>query len=257
MDVEKSFSLTIQNSSLRDASIDIFEASLDSLIQDDVLKEIPIVKTFIGVMQAGMNLQDKLFLKKILTFLQQIDEIPEKERKEVIKEIDASDKYSVKVGEKLLYILNSCDDHTHAENVAMLFSAMLKRRITYPQYVNAAQIIARLSKEDLEQFLGSYTNTNHLDDSASNLSHTGLVYTETDEVGVEIEKVEQANWKDPPAHYEAKTYGGGTIVRSTSVGDTVFEVFGIGKEKLEQNIKDEQQRQKVKVAGAFKQGVTQ
>ena len=59
-DIQKAFDETLQGSQLPDAGVDIVEASIDSLIDNDVLKEIPIVKTFVGLAQVGANINDKL-----------------------------------------------------------------------------------------------------------------------------------------------------------------------------------------------------
>lgn len=245
--IQSSFNKSLVGSALPDAAIDISETSIDALIDNKLLGEIPIVKTIVGLVQTGANIQDRLFLKKILSFLKNINNIPVEERRRVIDDINSSKKISVSVGEKLLYIIDSCDDHTHAENVAKLFSSMFEGKITYKQYLNAAQITARISQHDLDLFIFSYTNPNYLEDTALSLSHTGLVYLEADELEVEIEKVEQASWKDPPEYYKANTYGGNTTAHPTPAGDTVFEVFGIGKKQLEQQMQKEMEKRKEKL----------
>lgn len=245
--IQSAFDKTIIGNQLPESVIDIAETSIDNLLNNDVIKTIPVVKVIAGFLQTGANIQDKLFLKKILVFLQRIESVTEEERKIMIKEIDGSGKHKVKVGEKLLYILDSCDDYTNAENVANLFSAMLKKKITYRQYVQAAQVIARISKDDLDWFISSFIHPHYLDDSASSLAHTGLVYSETSDVEVEIEKVEKANWKDPEEYYKANTSGGHMMLYPTSAGEAIFEVFGIGKEKLEQQIRERSEKEKAKL----------
>ncbi len=241
MDIQKSFDDSIRKSTLPDAAIDWSEAGLDALLKNELLKQVPIVKLFLGAIQTGVNVHDKLFLKKVVFFLQNIDDIDPIERDRMIDEIDQSKKYRLKVGEKLLYILDTCNDHESSERIATLFKAFLKRTIVYDQYLEAASIVARLSQKELDLFLSTYY-VYYIDESANELMHTGLIFSETEEVTVDLNKIEQGDWDDPPEHYEADVSGGEVTIKPTSAGETVFEVFGIGKQARLQQI--EQRRQK-------------
>jgi hypothetical protein len=241
VDIQKSFDDSIRNSTLPDAAIDWSEAGLDALLKNELLKQVPIVKLFLGAIQTGVNVHDKLFLKKVVSFLQNIDDIGPAERDKMINEIDQSKKHRLKVGEKLLYILDTCNDHESSERIAILFKAFLKRKITYDQYLEAASIVARLSQKELDLFLSAYY-VYYIDDSANELMHTGLVFSETEEVAVDLNKIEQADWDDPPERYEADVSGGEVTIKPTSAGEIVFEVLGIGKKARLEQIDEQRQK---------------
>jgi len=195
----------------------------------------------------GINIHDKLFLKKILSFLHNIDDVDPAERKKVIALIDASKKYRLKVGEKLLYVIDSCDDYEGAERVARLFKAVLLERITYEEYLEASGCVVRLSARELDLFLDAH-NILYMDDSVKELAHTGLVYSETEEVNVDLEKVTQDDWDDPEEHYKANVSGGETTVRSTTAGDTVYEVFGMGRKVRQKQMDEKREKRKQETA---------
>lgn len=244
MDIQQSFDDSVRNSSLPDAMADITESSIDSLLDNELLKQIPIVKIFMGLTRVGLNIHDKLFLKKIISFLQGIDEFDPEARNEMINRIDDSRKYRLKVGEKLLYIIDSCDDYESSERVAKLFGAFLKERISYDKFMEAASIVARLSRSELKLFIDSY-NISYMDDTAQELVHTGLVYIETQQVEVDVEKVERTD-PDEQEYYRADVSGGDTTVVPTSAGDTVFEVFGIGQEARRKQMEEEARKRREK-----------
>lgn len=232
MDIDKSFTESLKKSTLAAVPIDIAESTIDSLMSNSLIKEIPVVKLFVGLAQVGVNIHDKLFLKKILTFLQNIDVISIEDRNTMIDEIDSSKKYRLKVGEKLLYVIDSCEDYEASERVAKLFSAFLSKKINYDEYLEASSIVTRISNLELKLFIDSY-DTWSMTRTAKGLTHTGLVYSETEEVSVDLIKVEQADWKDPEEHYEADVSGGDISIMPTSAGDIIYEVFGMGhKERL-------------------------
>lgn len=243
MDIQKSFDSSLKNSHISDIAIDFAEVSIDTIIENDIIKNIPIVKTFANIVQAGVNIQDRLFLKKIITLLQYINEIDEKTRIDMIGEIDSSDKYRIKVGEKLLYILDSCADYESAENIAKLFSAMMKKAITYDEYLEASSIVSRISTKTIGEFTYIYTPAPYginIEDSGQFLS-TGLLSARFEEVEVDV----------GPSRYDegpgVDVSGGEIYTVVNPVGDTVFSIFA-SKTDIERVTKERirrQQKQKV------------
>jgi hypothetical protein len=70
-----------------------------------------------------------------------------------------------------------------------------------------------------------------MEDSARELIHTGLVFSEMEEVHVDVEKVEPDDIEDPKERYETDVSGGQFNIVPTSAGDVVFKVFGGDKKK--------------------------
>lgn len=250
MDIEKTFEASLRNSTNIDVGIDIAEIGVDSFFDNEILKEIPIVKLFAAIAHTGVNLHDKLFLKKILAVLTSLNDVPIKERARLISEIDRSKKYRLKVGEKLLYIIDSCNDYENAERVAILFKAFLQNKITYDEYLSTVNIIAVLSKHDLHLFLESY-RVYSISHDAKELTHTGLIYSVTNEIEVDVDRYDSGSWKDTTERYEASVSGGELVLIPTRAGKVVFEVFGIGQKAfLAKREKEMAKRRKEQVAKA-------
>ena len=224
-DIQHALESSIVGPLVEDGLMDVAEYSIDEVINNEIIKQIPIVKTVIGTIQTGASIHDRLFLKKIVAFLVGINHISEKQRKKVVDKIDSSKRYRMKVGEKLLYIIDKCDDYTNAENVAKLFSAMVNGDISYEQYLGASRILSRISMNELKLFMKSYDSSS-LSYEAINLLHTGLVFVDTEKPEVEVVKHEPTDWDDPQEYYDAEVHGGESSVRSTKSGDVIFKVFG-------------------------------
>ena len=219
-DIQHALESSIVGPLVEDGLMDVAEYSIDEVFNNEIIKQIPIVKTVIGVIQTGINIHDRLFLKKIVAFLVGINHISEKQRKKVVDKINSSKKYRMKVGEKLLYIIDKCDDYTNAENIAKLFSAMVKGDISYEQYLEASCVLARISTNDLNLFIQSYDSSS-LSYEATSLLHTGLVFVDTEKPEVEVTKREPEYWGDSSEHYDSKVDGGEIIPYPTKVGDVV------------------------------------
>nr|WP_199001365.1 hypothetical protein [Flavobacterium sp. ASV13] len=151
--ISTSFSKTLKDSDLKDVTKEWSEVFLDSFLEDGVLKDIPLIGTLIGLGKTGIKINDTLFIKKLLYFISQINEIPAEERQKVISEIDDSKKYRIKIGEKLLYIIDRCDDHERAEVVGSLFGSFLSKKINYDQFLRCSLIIEKCMINDLLWFV--------------------------------------------------------------------------------------------------------
>jgi hypothetical protein len=66
--IQNSFNTTLVDSNLENLGIDISELALDSVLKDGLLKDIPIVGTIVNFVKLGVNIHDRLFLKKYCHF---------------------------------------------------------------------------------------------------------------------------------------------------------------------------------------------
>ncbi|MBS4068029.1 MAG: hypothetical protein KGZ62_05475, partial [Sulfurimonas sp.] len=71
----------------------------------------------------------------------------------MIDKIDNSKEFRTRVGEKLLYIIDRCEDHEKTQIVARLFAAFIHDRITYQDFLQASSIVERIMLDDLRYFL--------------------------------------------------------------------------------------------------------
>ncbi len=151
--IDKSLSETLRNSDLQSVSANIVEIVIDSMLDEGVLKSLPIVGSIIGIGKTAITVKDQLFLKKIIAFLSGIRDIPQEKRREMIDLVNESKKEKLKVGEKLIYILDKCDDYVDAKYVAQLFTAFLEGKISYQDFLKGSRIIQNIFVGDLEYFL--------------------------------------------------------------------------------------------------------
>jgi hypothetical protein len=145
--LSQSLEQTIKDTDLQDVTIDLAETFTDAILKDGIVKDIPIFGTIVGLTKSVINLRDRLFLKKIIYFLKNLNSIPKGARHEMISKIDGSDEYKIKVGEKLLYIIDKCEDHKSADNIGKLFCAFLDNAITYADFLRGASIIDNISMQ--------------------------------------------------------------------------------------------------------------
>lgn len=222
---------TLKDSDLQNVTIALAEVFADSLMEEGIAKEIPIIGTVIGFGKAAMGIKEILFLKKIIYFISELKNISATKRHEMIDKIDNSGKFRTKVGEKLLYIIDKCDDHEKSQITARLFSAFLSEIISYEEFLRASYIVDQVILEDLKRFVEcgweeedgwKYRNEERDDhltlDEAGNIATSGLVELVSPEVMVR----DQDDWKMSEKYI---VEGSELTVRITDIGKKIREIL--------------------------------
>lgn len=87
--ISNSFEQTLKDSNLLNVSIGIAETLSDSMLDDGLLKDIPVIGTIVGLGKTSIKITDLLFLKKVISFLSELEDVSIKDRKEMIDKIDS------------------------------------------------------------------------------------------------------------------------------------------------------------------------
>ena len=108
MEIVKSAANTLFNDATKNLSMDIVEMGLDSVIDNEVLKELPFVKTVYAITKTSLAIKEKFLLKKFLNFIKTFNEheVDEKEIYKRKKAIDNNEKWIYEEIEFLMIYLD-------------------------------------------------------------------------------------------------------------------------------------------------------
>ncbi|EGR2558720.1 hypothetical protein DX887_23290 [Vibrio alginolyticus] len=216
MKLSKSLEVTLKKDDLKSLAIDLGEVGIDSLMASGICKDIPILSTILGSIGVVGNIRDALFVKKLISFLTEISDIPVEQRRTMIESIEASDDYRAKVGEKLIYIIERSEDHYSSRIIATFFAAFLDGEITYNQFLKINRIIDTMYIGDFLAFAqGSYEQLDL--DSEDTYINTGLVDVSFEPVTVED--------NDDYKSYGKYVTSGGPSLYVTPIGETVRTIL--------------------------------
>ena len=225
--LSNSLEQTLKDSDLQSVTVDLAETLSDTLLSDGLLKDIPIIGTIVGLTKAAINLNDRLLIKKLIYFISELNDIDPKRREKLISEIDDSETQRIKVGEKLLYIIDKSDDHYTAKYIAVLFKAFLNEEINYSQFLRCSTIVQKLLIQDLEQFIDTDTAVietkitqydKGISDFQNSLITSGICATETERVSVR----DQDDYKMSDKYV---VEGGDLIIYLTEIGYTLKQIL--------------------------------
>jgi len=161
-------------------SKDFLEFGVDSFLKDGTLKDLPLIGPLFGLTQIGLNIHDKLFIKKIHHFLFELRDISIDERKKFTEKIETDKSFKTKVNENLLLIIDRFNDYTKAEYIGKLFAATINGNIDYRTFLKLSNIIDKSVCSDLENLTVIHDHgINRLDDyQKDELYILGLLYNE-------------------------------------------------------------------------------
>ena len=225
-DIEKSFSKTIKSPELREISLDIADVGIDGFLGEGIIKELPVVKIVYALAKGSASMHDKLFLKKIVSFLTRIKDVAPEKRQNMIDDIDNSKKYRIKVGEKLLYILDSCNDYEASELVGELFRAFLTGTISYDDYLSAANVVESLPAGEVEIFVRNYSGEWEDINNVYLGIYTGLYEISYDPVNIDVaENDDYKDLRDGGSKYKASVDGGTVQAKPNRTGEIIYLVL--------------------------------
>lgn len=141
MKIEKAFIDSIPSDSLKDLSSDYSELLLDSLLNDGILKEIPVFGTLFKIFKVGSGIKDYMFSKKILIFLSKLNEVSLEKREQFYNKIENDPKIKQKLGENILLLLEKQNDYVKAKLLANSFNAFIREEISYNRFMDLAYAI--------------------------------------------------------------------------------------------------------------------
>lgn len=225
--ISNSLEETLKDSDLQGVSINLAETFSDAVLEDGILKDIPLLGTIIGTAKATFSLRERLLVKKLIYFITGLKSIDPIKRNKMISKVNESEKYNIKVGEKLLYIIDKCEDHISAQYISDLFLSFLKGEITYDEFLRAASTIQKLLTQDIAEFINTKVENietsitqydKGLSDFQNSLITSGICATETERVTVRDQDDYKMNEK-----YVVE--GGDLTVYLTEIGYTMKKML--------------------------------
>lgn len=179
MEVEK-ISDGIVDTIIKDDNLDLITDIADFSINqifDGPISELPIIKALIATIKLGISIRDRFLIKKIILFLKETKNLDDDDREKFRERVESDKRYSKKIGEHIVIILDRYDHVTKAQMLAKLFNGYLKGLINYEDFLRLSSSIEKAFISDLNKLHLYYKhNLEEVDDFIlQNLYQSGLV----------------------------------------------------------------------------------
>lgn len=145
---EKSLSIAFADS-LKDETMSCIgeyaEIGLDAVMEDGILKDIPIVSTAIALYKIGSSIKERHNLKKLLIFLNEINNgiADEEKRKDYQQKFQSNEKFRNQQIEYLLVLIDRYINYDKPQMLAKLYLAYLDGTIIWEELTMYAEVIDR------------------------------------------------------------------------------------------------------------------
>lgn len=150
----------ILNTSI-DTSIDYAELTIDEILTDDALKEIPIIKTLVSIAKIGISIKEKFFIKKLLSFLRELhsNSINEDKLAAFQSKFENEPKFRAKVTEQIMVYNDAFLNIEKAKVLAKLFKAYIEGKFDW-EYFNYLSVCLNNAHPKAFKFLESLSHNN-------------------------------------------------------------------------------------------------
>ena len=120
---------TIAKRDLTDVLANLSEVGLDTITENEIIKEIPVVSTVVSVYKIGHTLRERAYLKKLFVFLREIEngEVGEEEIERYLQRITKNKHNAQNELEYVLALL----DRILSEQKTKLFSSVILSGTTH------------------------------------------------------------------------------------------------------------------------------
>jgi hypothetical protein len=201
--MKEQIDILVNSKDLKDITSDIVEKVLDSQISDEILIEVPIVKTLVGIKNVYSTYTDRIFIKKAMNVLLELGDVNWKQRVELTRELDDEDSSGT---EKILMAIDQLETIKKCKVFGRLCKLKALTRISLYEFSRLTKLIQDAYLDDLElvPIFKERENEKVYQDEFYPLLALGLIYQEEPDPSP-IEKIEATSIE------ETDYYKGGEI----------------------------------------------
>lgn len=162
---------------------DLLEVGIDSVLDEGILRDIPIVRVIVGATRVVQSVRDRNLLLQTLEFIRALREqsISEYELDRHRRKLDADPEYAEEELGRVLVILDATLDREKSRLLAGLYAALVGERIDWDKFRELTDVVNRMFMADFPTLravaAGEVHDTTRCGDAyrADRLSSLGLV----------------------------------------------------------------------------------
>lgn len=161
---EHSLAVSFGNSLTEDVAdvvCEYAELGLDALVEDGLLRDIPLVSTAVTVYRIGKSIHERHHVAKLISFLNEINKgvADEEKRKNYQKKFANNENFRNKELEYILVLIDRYISFDKPTMLAKLYLAYLDDKIIWPEFTMYAEVIDRFLLLDAGKLISANRET--------------------------------------------------------------------------------------------------
>ncbi|GHY53030.1 hypothetical protein VCSRO70_3516 [Vibrio cholerae] len=129
------------------------ELAFDSLLDNEIIKTVPIVNLMLFGNNLRSSIKNQLLLKKILLFINSQSDLSTEKRDDFLLQLESNPKEKIRIGEKLILVLDQADDMLKPELIGELFKAFVAQEFDFEIFSRLVDGVNRVPISALSDFL--------------------------------------------------------------------------------------------------------
>ena len=140
------------SSDICDAVGDLVEVGLDAVMDDGILKDIPILSTVVGLYRIGHTIRERHTIKQLALFATELNKgcVDKNKKNRILEKLNGNQQQSKQEIEYILVVLDSYLEYEKPQILAKLYIAYLEKTITWTEFAKYAAAIDRIFPTDVE-----------------------------------------------------------------------------------------------------------
>lgn len=159
-DLVPAFENSLFETPIVDIAAEYAELGIDSFLSNDALKEIPVVKTFIGLGNIAYNMHNRNMLKQTMTFINEFNKgtVDPDKKERYRKKLQSNPRKSEEELGRVLILLGRNIDKMKSVFEAKFFRAYINEIINWNEFCELSDITDRLFISDIASLKEAYEN---------------------------------------------------------------------------------------------------
>ncbi len=152
------YEITLFDSTLSGACSELAELGIDSLLDSEMYRSIPVVNLLVGIGKTAQNIHDRNLLKQTIQFINAFNEksISQEKVDKYRKKLQSNTRYAEEELGRVIILLNSNIDLKKSELLGKFYHAYVDDKINWETFCELADITERLFMSDLELLYDVY-----------------------------------------------------------------------------------------------------
>lgn len=140
------------NEEITGTLLDLSEIGLDGIMEDGVLKDIPLLRTVMAIYKIGSSIKERHNLKKLVVFLNELNKGigSEEQRREYQERFQNEAKFRNQELEYLLVLIDRYISYDKPKMLGKLYLAYLQNEIDWVQFCTYSELIDRFLPGDFD-----------------------------------------------------------------------------------------------------------
>jgi hypothetical protein len=129
-----------------DLAQDYAELGMDAFIDNDAIKEIPIVKTVVGLIKGGIAVREIFLAKKLLTFMKEFHsgKLKDEKKEAFLQKFNNDKKYRESVVEQIMVLNDRFISVEKSKVLSNLFQAHLNDKFDWEGFCELSECLDKL-----------------------------------------------------------------------------------------------------------------